>query len=188
MIALEPQENCLRILHLLYGRRSNFTLLANVLAARPGRLELLVSRRTPTVSTLSPTWAQRVGEHTGFARVRWDARQPVAAITLDGLIAEYGLPAFCKLDIEGFELEALKGLSRPIPALSLEYVPAAMQVALECIDHLSALAPYTFNFIHGEYPRLALDRWIGPGEAKSVLQSIRASARAGEVYARWEQR
>ena len=43
--------------------------------------------------------------------------------TLDTLVAEYGEPAFCKIDVEGFEVEALKGLSRPLRALSFEYGP-----------------------------------------------------------------
>jgi FkbM family methyltransferase len=188
VLAVEPQMSCLRVLNTLYGRNPKFTLLASALAARPAELELLVSRRNPTVSTLSSAWVEQVGQDPGFARVQWDARQPVTAVTLDMLLDEFGLPAFCKLDIEGYELEALKGLSHAIPALSFEYIPAAMDVALGCLDRLSDLGAYRFNLVHSEYPRLALDQWVGAAETKSVLYSIPSSARAGEVYAQLERR
>jgi len=35
---------------------------------------------------------------------------------------EYGLPHFCKIDVEGFEEQALAGLSRPLPVLSFEFI------------------------------------------------------------------
>jgi Methyltransferase FkbM domain len=45
----------------------------------------------------------------------------VPVTTLDKAIEQYGVPAFCKIDVEGFEAEVLKGLSHPISTLILEY-------------------------------------------------------------------
>ena len=45
-----------------------------------------------------------------------------------------------KIDVEGFEAEVLKGLSQPIKALSLEFLPAAIDVAIEAVDLLERSA------------------------------------------------
>lgn len=184
VVAVEPQPLYARILNRLYGKHPRFTLLQCALGAAPGRGVMLVSSRTPTVSTLSAEWANEVGKSLSFGPVRWDQRIEVEERTLDALIADFGMPAFCKLDIEGYELEVLNGLSQPIRSLSFEFLVPSMDRTLRCIDRLSALGNYEFNFIKGEYPRLVLAAW---GKADSFCQRLLALAddgRAGEVYAR----
>ena len=59
-----------------------------------------------------------------FARVRWDRSVEVEVTTLDELIAEHGVPAFCKIDVEGFEADVL-GRAHPAAARAVVRVPAA---------------------------------------------------------------
>ena len=87
-------------------------------------LTLLVSPRTPTVTTGSRGFIAAATRVPSFAWVRWDASVDVPATTLDELIAAHGMPDFVKIDVEGMEHEVLAGLSRPVPAVSFEFVPS----------------------------------------------------------------
>ena len=94
---------------------------------------------TPTVSSLSPAWMGTVAADRRFGRVHWDRAVEVEVVTLDDLITAHGPPAFCKVDVEGFEAEVLSGLSRPVPALSFEYLPPAHEAGLAALAEVERL-------------------------------------------------
>lgn len=184
VVAVEPQPRFAGILRRFYGRNPRFSLQPCALGAAPGPAHMLVSSRTPTVSTLSPDWAAHVGATASFSAVRWDQRVDVEVRTLDALIADYGLPDFCKLDIEGHELEALRGLSFAVPAISFEFLIPTLESAFQCLDRLAELGNYEFNFIKGEYPRFASAAWMQAAVLHQQLSALADDGRAGEVYAR----
>lgn len=182
VVALEPQPHLMRWLNRLYGRRPHITLLEQAVGAQSGAATLYISHRTPTVTTLSRGWITAVQRDPAFTHVSWDMAVTVPVTTLDALIARYGRPVFCKIDVEGYELEVLRGLSQPIPALSFEYIPAAMEIATGCVTRLAGLGPYEFNYAPGEIHRLQADHWLSPTEMLSVLAQIREGS--GDVYGR----
>ena len=69
----------------------------------------------------------------------------VPVTTMDRLVGIYGVPEFCKIDVEGFEYNVLRGLTQAIPLLSFEYTPERIQPVLDCIDHLTRLGQYEYN-------------------------------------------
>ncbi len=78
----------------------------------------------------------------------------------------------------------LKGLSQPLPALSLEYLAAASDIALEAIARLAALGRYRFNLSAGETMRLALPEWCSAAEMSRHLEALPSRHGSGDVYAR----
>jgi len=125
-----------------------------------------------------------VGATPGFTGVRWDRAIPVRVTTLDELIASYGEPAFCKIDVEGAELEVLGGLSYSLRALSFEYIPAASAAAVACVERLHELGRYEYNWSPGELPRLRSSTWQGPAQMMDILRRMPIRERSGDVYAR----
>lgn len=184
IIALEPHPRMMSWLHRWYGHQPNVVLIEQAVGAQPGMATLWVSRLTPSVSTVSQEWLDTVQDNRRFAGVRWDEQVPVTLTTLDNLIAQYGRPAFCKIDVEGAELEVLQGLSQALAALSFEYIPAMIETALGCIKRLGRLGNYEYNWSVSEWSWLRSPAWLSPEEMASNLGRIARDSNSGDVYAR----
>ena len=184
VVALEPQPLFARTLTRLHGRDPRVALIESAVGREAGSATLAISRRHPTVSTLSTDWIDRVGTTAGFERVRWDRSVTVPVTTLDALVSRYGRPDFCKIDVEGMEEEILAGLSVAIPLVAVEYLPATLDIALGCVARLDSLGRYAYNFSRGESHRLALDAWTdGATLGESLRRAVRDGV-SGDLYAR----
>ncbi len=184
VVAVEPQPDCLAVLRLCYGREPAVRIVDRAVGAAAGTATLAVSVATPTVSSMAPGWIDEVARDRRFARVRWNRRIDVPVTTLDALIAEHGEPAFVKIDVEGFEVAVLSGLSRPVPALSFEYLPPAHEDALAALDLVEQLGRYRYNYSPVETMRLAAPEWVDAAGLIRVLERFRPLGRSGDVYAR----
>lgn len=186
VVAIEPQPLLARWLHLVYGRDPHVTILPAAVGQAEADARLFVSSRTPTVSTLSQSWMGAVARVPSFAAVQWDTAVPVKVTTLDALVAVYGRPSFCKIDVEGYETAVLHGLSQPLPALSFEYIPAVKERAVACVRRLGELGAYRFNWSPGETHKLQAVHWLTAAEITAVLQGMTEQDKSGDVYARLE--
>lgn len=184
VIAVEPQPVCIDYLEKHFGSNPDFILLKQAIGEHPGRMDLHISDKTPTITTLAgEDWQQTMQDDTSF-KVSWDRSLKVEVITLDYLIATYGMPAFCKIDIENFELQALRGLSQPIPALSFEFFVPTLDRAIACILQLEKLDSYQYNWSFGESQQLAQKTWISSQEMIATLADYSSHHRSGDIYAR----
>ncbi len=184
VVAVEPQRDFARLLEKLYGGDPDVTLVRAAVGASPGTATLHVSERTPTVSTVSTAWMRRVGASRGFRGVRWQRTEAVDVCTLEQLIARCGVPAFIKIDVEGHEREVLASLVTRVPVLSFEYLPAARETALACVERMQALGDYRFNWSRGERHRLESPRWRDADEVRGFLAGLGPDDDSGDVYAR----
>jgi FkbM family methyltransferase len=184
VIAVEPQPNCLKVLRFLYGGDSAIEIVATAVGTSRGRTVLYASSATPTVSTTAADWVTEVKEgDSRFASIRWDARVGVAVATLDDLIARYGKPKFCKIDVEGSELTVLRGLSHALPALSFEFLPVSIERTFACIDHLVSLGAYRFRWSEAETMRWSCPHWVDRDGMKAILAARPLEGCSGDVYA-----
>ena len=184
VVALEPQPDFARLLRALFGRSPRVEILEAAVGATAGRASLSISDRTPTVTTVAAGWRDARAREADFGGVRWNRRIDVEMTTLDRLIERCGVPAFVKIDVEGAEPAVLSGLTQAVPALSFEYVPAAIAEARACVDRLGELGTYLFNWSAGESFRLESPSWLSGDELLARLDTPDGRARSGDVYAR----
>jgi hypothetical protein len=101
------------------------------------------------------------------------------------MINLYGLPKYCKIDVEGYEVEILKGLSNKIKYISIEFVPELKQKTLECIDLINKLGDYEYNYIDGESENFVFDEWV---DSETIVNYLKANNdyqnSFGDLYAK----
>jgi FkbM family methyltransferase len=182
VVAVEPSPLFGRVLRRLLP--AGVVLVPAAVGATSGTATLNVSRRHPTVSTLSSDWIGKVGTADGFRHVRWDEAVAVPVTTLDALIAEHGLPRFVKIDVEGLEAEILDGLSQPVELVAVEFLPAALDIAEACVRRLQSLGDYRFNLTLGERHVFLERDWLTGDALVARLRAMPAKAGSGDIYAR----
>lgn len=183
VVALEPQPAAFRWLKLRYGWDRRTTLVQAAAGDTPGVLTLHVNIANPTVSTASDVFIEASRGAEGWEGQHWDETISVPAVTLDGLIETHGLPAFVKIDVEGFELAVLQGLSRPVKALSFEFTTIQRDVAQGCLKRLAELGDYRFNVALGESQRLELPELATAAGMADFVAKLPHSANSGDIYA-----
>ncbi|EHS53123.1 methyltransferase FkbM family [Rhizobium sp. PDO1-076] len=183
VVAVEPQPAFARILaKRLAGRLKGFERVA--VGASEGEATLRISSRHPTVTTISERFIDGVSRVEGFRKVVWDSEIRLPMTTLDRLIDKYGLPAFCKIDVEGAESDILRGLSQPIGLVAFEYIPALPEIACEAIERLQSLGNYRFNRVIGERHRFVDPEWKSADALMKDLATLAPESPSGDVYAR----
>ena len=183
VVAVEPQTACADFLQSVFRNTDNFHLVRKALGASAGQTEMLISH-AHTISSLSPDWVSAVTESGRFADYEWNRRETVLIDTLDNLIAQYGCPAFVKIDVEGFEDQVVSGLSTPVRALSMEFIPEFMESTLKCIEHLDRIGDYQFQISLGESMEFALPNWVTAEQIGRALSEVPSDA-FGDLYARF---
>lgn len=183
IVVVEPQPALVKVLRLFYGRCSDVAIEAVAVGRSVGTASLMINADNPTVSTASPEFVAAARGAPDWDAQRWTRSVVVPVTTLDALVGKHGPPAFIKIDVEGFEREALEGLSRAVRALSFEFTIIQRDVALACIERCIALGYTRFNAALGESQTLVNADWVDGQAIARWLAGLPHAANSGDIYA-----
>lgn len=182
VVALEPQQPFAGFLQKTLP--SDVVFIEAAAGERETEAEMSISTKHPTVSSLREDFVSKAASAPGFKKVKWDQKQLVRIITLDSLISQYGIPNYIKIDVEGFELEVLKGLSHPVELISFEVLAGFPKLAIEVVDRLSQLGEYEFNLVIGEKAKFSWQQWQDQKVVKDWIGNQSPSSKSADLFAR----
>jgi FkbM family methyltransferase len=185
VIAVEPQKECVQRLHSVFGNNPNLVIINKALDKEPGQKEIYIGDAN-TLSSMSKEWIECVKSEDGpFKGFHWDTKEIVETETLNALINQYGKPAFCKIDVEGFEYDVLQGLNRQIDALSFEFSMGVVDSTIQCIEYLAQLGPTVFNYSLAESLHMELPQYVDKDSIINILKNHPGGkSTGGDIYAK----
>ena len=174
VVAFEPNPLVLPELQARCGHRKNWSVVATALGSGAG-ITTLHARELHGTSSLAEDWELAGGVPAGDVIATYN----VPVVTLDSAIQRFGSPAFCKMDVEGWELEVLEGLTQPIPVLSFEFhlTDHDIRKTIACLEKLTKFGASCANITPAETSSFHFKDWIPleqflawfPGDLKESL-------------------
>jgi FkbM family methyltransferase len=191
VVSVEPQEKCMKKLEKKYAKNDRVSLVKSAVGESEGEEEMMISN-SHVVSSMSKKWIESLKKSDMFfvstSAFQWHKATKVKVTTLDNLVQKYGTPAFCKIDVEGYEHNVLKGLSKPIGVLSFEFTPTEefLLSAVKSVKHLSKIGKVKFNYSLAEKMTFALKDWVSAEEISEILPTLsKKTSFCGDIYAKF---
>lgn len=179
VVAFEPLPECAAEVRARFPSGAAVRVVQAAMGERDG-LGVMHLARWTTMASFVPGWA-------GVDDAGQQLLVPV--LTFDTASRALGMPYFCKVDVEGWELELMKGMSEMPRVVCFEYHrnPENLAKTVACIQRLSSLAPIELNIAPAEAFRLHLPLWMEPSAFIQWLDDELPATPAfgyGDIFAR----
>jgi FkbM family methyltransferase len=153
VVAFEPQPQCVKEINLRCKHsKERLQVLQKVLGCHSGITNLYLSPIS-NKSSLDPNWLS----------VSKESILVVEVITLDEAISIFGEPWYCKIDVEGHELDVLKGLTNSIHLISFEYHLWEKEISksIACLQYIfNIFGDIEINITPSEKLEFYFEEWI----------------------------
>jgi FkbM family methyltransferase len=169
VIVVEPQNSCYTMLKNKYSNHPKVEVLKYAVGSTEREATLMICDETDECSTLS---SEFVAVYSNVSGLNWGSKEKVEVVTLNALCQQYGIPKYCKIDVEGYESEVFMGLNIPIEWITFEFNRPLLHDTIKSLEVLSAIGNYQCNYIKYEFMKLALPEWMAIDEFRQNLEHI----------------
>jgi len=131
----------------------NFVLHNNLVSDTEGDdIDFYVSPTTTGVSTASTEFMKNSRFTKGSKNlpensIQWNQPIKVQSITVDSMIERYGMPDLIKIDVEGYELNVLRGLNQKANDICFEWHEEESEHLYKILEHLQNIGYSQFGVI-----------------------------------------
>ena len=182
VVAVEPNPVCCQMIRSL-GHKKRLAVRCEAMGEHQGQCVLHVGQYS-THSTISEKWMERAADK-GPA-YKWSGSVSTKVNTLDQIQREYGTPKFIKMDVEGYELGVLRGMSFRPRALSFEFHAFTPDLTRDCLQLPVFDSGCIFNIAFGESWEFIWPEWRGKEAALDYILGLPSGDCSGDVYVRFK--
>lgn len=146
IILVEPNDDLYKMLKQKYSHNENIIILSNVVSSNSDEIIDFYISSDDVLSTSSTEWitnSRFSGNYT------WHSVKK-QTINIDKMIEMYGTPDLLKIDVEGYELEVIKGLTQKVKKLCFEWAEEQYDNINKICEYLKHLGYENFGFIYGD--------------------------------------
>jgi FkbM family methyltransferase len=145
-VCVEANPDLIPILHGMFKGNDNVKILDRLAGSEDNKIVDFWINDNHCISTASESWKDN-SRFSGYGSYR---KTTAKVITLDTIIRDHGKPNMIKIDVEGYELEVLKGLTvmpeNPDCEIIFEWVEERFSKTIECIKYLMELGYRKFGY------------------------------------------
>jgi FkbM family methyltransferase len=153
VIAVEANPNLVSTVSQHFFTNYNFSLLNNLVSDKEGEsLDFYINPSASGISTASTHFMKnsrftKGSKYIGENSTQWAAPIKVQSITIDSMIERYGIPDLIKIDVEGYELNVLKGLTQKANDICFEWHEEEKENLYQILEHLQSIGYTQFGVI-----------------------------------------
>ena len=179
VIAIEPDKRFINHIRKRFSNESQVHFVDKGISSKSEKL-IFYRRKTASTSGVLEDWWK---EKTDVAKV-----YEIETTTLDLLIEQFGIPNYIKIDVEGFEFEVLRGLSKQVPLISFEFHKNQIVRAKKCINFLTQSGYSFYNVTPTDESFFVFDEWLPRQNFEEFLEkewNIKTLGVRGDIYVKY---
>lgn len=182
IVLVEPQWAFYNKLLKQFQNVKNSVCVHAAVTQFPGTTQLMLCDESSECATLSQEFIDAYSIVSDF---HWSKTEMVPCVTLAELISRYGLPAFVKIDVEGYESVVLSTLREPISLISFEFNKYLLHDTFKTLELLKGVGNYECNFIQYEFMKFVMHEWVDIDTfCASLKLYIPDNVLTGEIFVR----